>query len=583
MAAKSSALQGVGLRLGSAGGELLTPLAVVRNVGNATTKITGRLPYTTDNGSSAIATLPDLHLSPGESAVVDMSRALREQGQAPANGVGGLEFEYSTPPGSVLVTALSVSGSGNQVFRVPMWDVAAQRSPTGGYPWFVDGNSSTTVYIKNTTNEAQQSFLQLNYPGGVYSIGMKQLEAGQTVTYDLRKLRDEQVPDNHGRLIPLDVSSGQVHWSANGSGMLIGRSEQADLVSGISSNYACLNCCGDIPWAQQVIPGSATVDAGNSYNFTAQEQFQDCYQNVGPFLDVFNATWTSSDPNVATADPNGFVTGTGAGSATISARWALYTYHYSPALGGCTSSSINVTRTATIQVISVTWTTPHSLNQLDGAVPIALGTPPQGSPAFVNSTTIAATGLPLGGTYSWSTSSNKVTLTNTTSATVTVTGSTESQSTRDVTITVTYTYNGHSVSSQVPFTVQKPTFMAYASTDRSGTETCPPDQGSGIFKNITWQLQDKNHNSIPYALPTFDTLTNNTPNSCFVPTTGEGTAPGISTDSGGKWSHHYALCSNACNNGGNCSVTGTQKYFSNGFEIDQSYTMSCTSITVDGH
>lgn len=41
--------------------------------------------------------------------------------------------------------------------------------------------------------------------------------------------------------------------------------------------------------------------------------------------------------------------------------------------------------------------------------------------------------------------------------------------------------------------------------------------------------------------------------------------------------------STACNNGGNCSVTGTQPYFINGFQINLSWTMSCASITVAGH
>jgi hypothetical protein len=97
-------------------------------------------------------------------------------------------------------------------------------------------------------------------------------------------------------------------------------------------------------------------------------------------LDVFNATWTSSDPNVATADPNGFVTGHGAGSAIISARWALYTYHFSPALGGCTSSSIQVTRSATATVVGVTISGPQSVQDGSFIDPTFTLTPQGGNP-----------------------------------------------------------------------------------------------------------------------------------------------------------------------------------------------------------
>jgi hypothetical protein len=71
---------------------------------------------------------------------------------------------------------------------------------------------------------------------------------------DVKRLGDEQIPDEQGRTIPLHISSGQLQWTlrrkdnlpdddtrANLS--LIGRSEQVDLTKGVSNNYACQNCC----------------------------------------------------------------------------------------------------------------------------------------------------------------------------------------------------------------------------------------------------------------------------------------------------------------------------------------------------
>jgi len=217
-----------------------------------------------------------------------------------------------------------------------MWDIYALRSSTGGYPWTIDGKSSTFVYIKNAADHAQQYFLDVKYNGGVYAIGNKTIGAGQTVTYDLRELRDDQIRDNRGRLIPLNVNSGQVHWSKVGgeAGVLIGRSEQVDVALGISSNYACINCCGDNPDQSsfQVVPGSWTAFVNDSVYFTATVQYQDCYGGTSPPTDVSDAEWTSDNIEVADVGA-GVALAQAPGTAHIKARWQTQRY-YSTGDGG---------------------------------------------------------------------------------------------------------------------------------------------------------------------------------------------------------------------------------------------------------
>jgi hypothetical protein len=481
-----------------------------------------------------------------------------------------------------LIAAESVSASSNQVFRVPLVDVGAQHSSSGKYPWSIDSSSSTFVYLKNATDHSQQYNLQVNYAGGSYALGLKTLSAGQAATVDVRKLRDDKIPDIHGNLLPANASGGQIIWSVYGAEnrVIVGRAEQTDIVHGMSMTAACPTCCPNSFSYAYIDPAGVTGLVGDFTLFRAYERDQDCYGN---YLDPFSpaAQWWSSDTSVATCDGNGGATAVGPGSTFINAYWFAPSWYQ--LYEECEYAPIDNTSSATCDVPSVRWSTPGGVGQNGGGVPMSNGTPPQGSPAFINTTTITATGTPSGGSYSWSTSSNKVTLSNPSSATVTVTAQTESQNTADVSISLTYTLNGKSVTEQVPFTVQKPTFMDYVSTDNSGAASCPSGQ-SGPYKDITWQLADKNHNPIKFAIPTYDTLTNNTPNSCGVPAAGGGTPPGSTTGAGGRWGHHYALCSTACQSGGrSCSVTGTQKYFANGFEIDKSYTMSCASITVDGH
>lgn len=94
---------------------------------------------------------------------MDLSPSLKAY-NVPSNVAGaGLEFEYTGEPGSIVTSAFSVSKNGNQVFRIPLWDIAAQRSATGGYLWYIKGDSSTMVYIKNVTDQPRQYNLQLRY------------------------------------------------------------------------------------------------------------------------------------------------------------------------------------------------------------------------------------------------------------------------------------------------------------------------------------------------------------------------------------------------------------------------------------
>lgn len=321
-AGKSAKLQGAGFRLGNAGPESLTPIVIARNVGNSTATVTGRFRYSSSNGSESTITLPQVVLSPGEIDDVDVARAVREHGKQNLKVTGSLEFEYSGAAGSVTMTALSIGNGGTQVFRVPMWDIYAQKSSTGGYPWLIEGSSSTIVYIKNAEAHAQQYYFQLKHSDGLYSLGINRIEAGQTIKYDIAELRDQQVPDVRGRLIPLDANSGQIHWTKTGteSGMLIGRSEQVDMDHGLSSSYACVNCCPDNAVNPRIVPNTQTNIVSGESQFIAEHQLTTCYGGFSDWVGVFSAQWQSSNENIATVF-FGFATGVAPGTTTIRADW----------------------------------------------------------------------------------------------------------------------------------------------------------------------------------------------------------------------------------------------------------------------
>lgn len=350
--AKSSAYQGAGLRLGAAGGETLMPVVVAYNAGAEETIVTGRMPYATSDGNTAEVPLPEVRLSPGESREVDVASTARAAGVPMDVSAAGLEFEYSTGPGSVQMTALSVGVSGNQVFRVPMWDVPAQRSGTGGYPWRIEGNSSTIVYLKNTTDRPQDYTFQISYEGGVYVLGMRTIGPRQTVSVDVRALRDQQAPDINGATIPLTAERGQIVWSVRGPDLLamLGRSEQVDVVKGVSSNYACMYCCGNSFYAASISPTSpAATGVGATVQFTAYETDTNCYGGqLAPYQYSGPITWNSHDTTAATINPSGLATGVAAGSTGIDATWTAH------ACSGFVNNSFTVhTPTTTLYTVTV--------------------------------------------------------------------------------------------------------------------------------------------------------------------------------------------------------------------------------------
>jgi hypothetical protein len=52
--------------------------------------------------------------------------------------------------------------------------------------------------------------VKLYFDGGEYNLPLQQVDAGQTVEIDLKKLRDDQVADVQGHTIPLKMTTWQL-------------------------------------------------------------------------------------------------------------------------------------------------------------------------------------------------------------------------------------------------------------------------------------------------------------------------------------------------------------------------------------
>lgn len=385
-------------------GEDLTPVIVSRNLSNSTAILRGRIPYTRNDGSVSVAPLRDVHLKPGEVRAWE----LKEVGSLQRAGVAsaGLEFDYDTEPGSLIVSALSVSRRGSHVFAVPMLDPAAQKSSTGVYPFYLDYGSSTVVYIKNTTAVTQRYVAHLNFDGGAYRIGLKTLKPAETVALDIRELRDSQLPDDEGRTIPNNINRGQVRWTiiqSEGTHLLalIGRAEHADEARAISSTYACQNCCGDFVQDSFISPSGVEMQVGQSVNLRAFELRSDCYGFAYPVEQ--SASWNSSNSSVVSVS-DGQVTPMSGGQSTINASWNSFSSvptQCSPGSGFgpgpigpepcCGSAAVFRSASATVRVVPrVNISAPQTI--IDGSTASFSTESPDATPSSINWSFTAASG-----------------------------------------------------------------------------------------------------------------------------------------------------------------------------------------------
>ena len=443
-----------------------------------------------------------------------------------------------------------------------------------GEYWSTEGDNDTAITIKNITQKEAKAWPSFQYDSGRgnYEMQAMTLQPGESQMIDLKMLQMEKMPGANGEILPETATFGGMKLREEPGGRHF-------LIDAVVFNPKTATCgvCGYgclYPQSLITIPGGMELIVGElSGALGVQANMCDGTHQTG-----WECTCDFSSGNSSVATINEFctnyITGVGPGS-TLANGTAVDVP--GPHCGDQTLFlSCTVQVTPTVQI-----TFDASGIPLCNTVP-----PPPGAAGFVCSAPMTAQGNPAGGTYSWSTTSSNVTLSGTNLQTVTVIGQSESTTQNSVIITVTYTLNRQQGTAQQSVTVQKPTFMEFDSIDYSRAKSdCLPGN-AGWEKRIIWQAKDRFHSAMRFAMATWDTLSNSTPNSCSVPSQGIGTTPeeGLATDSSGKWPHKYGLCSPACVTG-NCQVTGTQTYTVNGFQIslNLNYTMTCTSITVNGH
>ncbi len=330
-----------GLRLGSTNGQPLYPMVVVYNAGDLESNINLRIPYTNADKTTQILALDPIALAPGE--VRELSPEVQRLTASLDYDLltsAGMEIAYSTASGTVMALAQSVSRDGNYVFRVPMVDPRTKGS-AGNYPWRVDDATSTFVYLKNDSLQPQDYTVQVDFEGGSYVLGLEKLSPHETLKLDLRALRDSQKPDQHGVVMPLEASEGQVNWSVIGpdNHAMIGRSEYVSETYGLASTFACSNCCGDSYYTGYIVPNSGTFSYDDTLEYAAFQQNRNCYGGLLNAYRVYSDAWESTNVYVATINTTGIAAGVATGVAAIINCWTVYVHYWGGWDMGCLTSS----------------------------------------------------------------------------------------------------------------------------------------------------------------------------------------------------------------------------------------------------
>jgi hypothetical protein len=310
----------------------VAPRVLLRNT--TTGSIVARPRFLPESAGNPVE-LPAMKLGPDETAEVNLAPLMAAVEERSDLDAASVQIINDGAPGSLIGALYGTDKTTGMVYDVPLRDSGPVRRSTGGYPVRLDGDYSTIISITNASEVPAEFTAQVNYEGGPYLLSKHKLAAGETMTFDFRKLRDEQIPDWKGHILPASFMRGQFRWGIHGGGAnarLTGRAEILSLSESVSSSYSCEEICPpSFDYAQPLYPDSITMPVGGPAFFTAEEMDRDCYgAPIGP-------------------NPVYDCTGVAPGQAFIHAEWNAPVYE----CGACQESYVPANADAEMAVAKV--------------------------------------------------------------------------------------------------------------------------------------------------------------------------------------------------------------------------------------
>ena len=308
----------------------------VKNLSSQPLRIWGTAFPTGDQGPLQAVAIPSVIVAAGEVEELNLS-GLGDLTQLDGSAV---KIESTGPNASVIASFLNFNTDRRMVRGVPLRDIGDLSVLTGAYPWRLDGQFQSRVYLTNMgTKRAAIGGHILPNGGAAYFIDSHYLDPGETAVFNLRKIRDQQTPDPKGVTLPKDVVAGQFQWSVLFGGEsqhFLGRNEVLDPTSGISASFSCAYCsCPYSTTSASLSPGAVTLGINSSFSGISifGVEVNTC---SGAYVDDYHInppSWSIASPNILSLTTNAspsVVKGLAVGKTSFYAPLSTPVYSYTP-------------------------------------------------------------------------------------------------------------------------------------------------------------------------------------------------------------------------------------------------------------
>jgi hypothetical protein len=327
---------------------------VVKNIGQSAVMVSGSLYLLGAPKSERTLPIVSTAIAAGESRELELP-------QAPASlALDGAAIKLESSGGSASMTAAfsSFDPIGQIAQSVPFKDIGSYGVSTGRYPWRLDGDHSSRVYITNVgkVRAAMGGYIHPT-AGKDYWIDTRYLEVGETAVFDLRDLRDQQTPDPRGVKLAKNVMAGQFEWTTlfgDGSQRLIGRAEEID-PSGKASVIVDTDAC-DCPsetLSAFFTPDSLFTTIGEDGYFTTTGVAYPACGGSGQDYTIDPTSFSINTPGIFSLKGGASSAMLGLAAGTSSFTTPVKETIYGFARGACyvvSQSTFNVPGTGTVQV-----------------------------------------------------------------------------------------------------------------------------------------------------------------------------------------------------------------------------------------
>lgn len=337
-------------------------VAVLRNSATVAIDVAATVSYVGPNGFRTEA-LGVRHLEARQIVVVDLNAELRRRA-GPFRGLG-VTFKATGNSGALLAHIVSVDNSGTHAFTVPLKDPLVAMNRSGNYPWSIEGDDESVVYVRNTSDEQSRFTIQLDHADGSYALPLQVIAPQQEIAIDIRRLRDGKIPDSLDRLLPENVSVGRAIWFESGAQALIGRLEIRNVAAGTVNSFSCggptCPCAPDTLLVAVLSNRTNGVIGETTKSKLLETRSDDCGNIFGPYDVTSQASWTSSNTGVVTVGPltpTGMTTrNVGLGTANVIANYNGASFAPNPDSGtGCQFMALAVSDDQSMGVYTLRFT-----------------------------------------------------------------------------------------------------------------------------------------------------------------------------------------------------------------------------------